>query len=437
MLRPVTRCPATLSPVLPTLTPLPVQPLLTSTEEQQLIELYDRVNPSVVAILVQIGSEGVAQGTGFVFDDQGHVVTNQHVVEGATAIEVDFSFGLKLRGEVLGADPDSDLAVIQLIGPLDQVVPLRLSDSGSVRVGQRVVAIGNPFGLAGTMTVGVISGLGRSLQGNRPAEGGGSFTAPDILQTDAAINPGNSGGPLLNMNGEVIGVNKAIVSESGVNSGVGFAISANTVRQVVPYLIADGRFVYPYLGVSSLEELSLAVQEQLGLPQTGGVYVTSVVPNGPSDQGGLRGDSANAGENLNGDGDLIVAVDGLPVQVFSELMSYLVNHTRPGQAVKLTVLRDGGEGGGGGGVGGEAVRTVCGCVGMCVGFTHIPTHPHTHTLSSILPPSTRQMAACSLNAGGKRARSVVVMRHCSAPPRRARSSWRRLTSSSASTSSKQ
>jgi 2-alkenal reductase len=288
-----------------------------------------------------VGNAGFSQGSGFVFDDQGHVVTNQHVVEGATDIEVDFPSGLKMRGEVLGADPDSDLAVIELQGSLDGVVALPLADSESVRVGQRVVAIGNPFGLEGTMTVGVISGLGRSLDGNRQAEGGGTFTAPDILQTDAAINPGNSGGPLLNMNGEVIGVNKAIESETGVNSGVGFAIAANTVRQVVPYLIAEGRFIYPYLGVSSLPELSLGLQDLLQLPQSGGVYVTNVVPNGPSDRGGLRGDSARAGDNLRGDGDLIVAVDGEPVQVFSELMSYLVNHTRPGQRITLTVLREG------------------------------------------------------------------------------------------------
>ncbi len=329
--------------VLPTLTPFPSAPpaLITSTEEQQLIELYDRVNGSVVSILVQVDGGGFAQGSGFVFDTEGHVVTNQHVVEGATEIEVDFSSGLKLRGRVLGADPDSDLAVIRLEGAVDQLVPLPLADSDGVRVGQRVVAIGNPFGLAGTMTVGIISGLGRSLQGNRPAEGGGSFTAPDILQTDAAINPGNSGGPLLNMAGEVIGINKAIESQTGVNSGVGFAISSNTVRQVVPYLIADGRFVYPYLGVSTLPELSLGMQDVLQLPQAGGVYVTSVTPDGPSDQAGLRGDSAAEGQNLNGDGDLIVAVDGQPVLVFSELMSYLINSTRPGQAVRLTVLRGG------------------------------------------------------------------------------------------------
>jgi 2-alkenal reductase len=330
------------SPV-PTLTPWPTPeaPVVT-TEELRLSDLYQRVNPSVVSILVELDGVGVSQGSGFVFDTAGHIVTNQHVVEGATQIEVDFATGLKLRGEVIGTDPDSDLAVIRVQGPLEQLVPLPLADSDQVQVGQSVVAIGNPFGLAGTMTVGIISGLGRDVDSNRVTEDGSSFTAPDILQTDAAINPGNSGGPLLNLNGEVVGVNKAMQSQTGVNSGVGFAIASNTVRQVVPYLIEEGRFVYPYLGMSSSrEEITLALQEILNLPQATGVYVRSVVPGGPSDQGGLRGDSAGQGSpSLQGDGDLIVGVDGQEVRNFSELMSYLINHTRPGQVITLSVLRE-------------------------------------------------------------------------------------------------
>jgi 2-alkenal reductase len=330
------------SPV-PTLTPWPTPeaPVVT-TEELRLTELYQRVNPSVVSILVELDGVGFSQGSGFVFDTAGHVVTNQHVVEGATQLEVDFASGLKLRGEVIGTDPDSDLAVIRLQGPVEQLVPLPLADSDQVQVGQSVVAIGNPFGLAGTMTVGIISGLGRDVDSNRVTEDGASFTAPDIIQTDAAINPGNSGGPLLNLNGEVVGVNKAIESQTGVNSGVGFAIASNTVRQIVPYLIEEGRFVYPYLGMSSSrEEITLALQERLNLPQATGVYVRSVVPGGPTEQGGLRGDSAGQGSpSLQGDGDLIVGVDGQEVRNFSELMSYLINHTRPGQVITLSVLRE-------------------------------------------------------------------------------------------------
>jgi len=328
----------------PTLTPWPTSAsLITSAEETQLIDLYARINNSVVSILVQIGDQGFSQGSGFVFDAEGHVVTNQHVVEGATAIEVDFPSGLKLRGEVIGTDPDADLAVIALQGVTEPLTPLPLADSDQIRVGQRVVAIGNPFGLAGTMTVGIISGLGRTLSSNRVTEDGTSYTAPDIIQTDAAINPGNSGGPLINLAGEVIGINKALESQTGTNSGVGFAIASNTVRQVVPYLIAEGRFVYPYLGISSSgDDLTLYVQELLGLSQATGAYVSAVVPGGPAEQGGLRGDSATAEDtSFAGDGDLIVAVDGQQVRQFSDLMSYLINHTRPGQAVTVSVLRDG------------------------------------------------------------------------------------------------
>jgi 2-alkenal reductase len=341
---PATEPPASGSPppVLPTLTPFPTSaPTVTGSDEDQLIALYASSNPAVVSILVEIGGTGGSQGSGFLFDDQGHVVTNQHVVEGGGRIQVDFPSGLKLRGEVLGVDPDSDLAVIRLERIPEGVEPLRLADSDQVLVGQRVVAIGNPFGLAGTMTVGIVSGLGRSLQGNRAVSGVGSFTSPNIIQTDTAINQGNSGGPLLNMRGEVIGINRAIISESGVNSGVGFAIASNTVRQVIPYLISEGRFVYPYLGIGTRTEISLALQEMLNLPQAAGAYVTSVTPNSPAARAGVRGDSIPQGGNLRGDGDLIVAIDGREVRVFNDLMGYLVDHTRPGQVVVLSVLRNG------------------------------------------------------------------------------------------------
>jgi len=337
--------PPTQAGVIPSTASAPTGPvqqtIITSTEEQALMDLYQRVNLSVVAIVIE-GDGGDGLGSGFVIDAEGHIVTNHHVVEGAGNIEVDFSSGLKARARVLGTDPDSDLAVIKVDVPADQLTPIPLGDSDQVQVGQRVFAVGNPFGLSGTMTVGIISGLGRTLESTRITEGVGRFSAPDIIQTDAAINPGNSGGPLINLKGEVIGVNKAIESETGTNSGVGFAIAANTVKQIVPFLINDGEFVYPYLGVSSLPEVSLRLQEQLDLPTANGAYVTSVTPDGPADQGGLRADSAPVdGQGFNGDGDLIVAIDGRPVQVFSDLLSYLVNHTRPGQVVTLTVLREG------------------------------------------------------------------------------------------------
>jgi 2-alkenal reductase len=314
---------------------------ISGAEEAQLIALYERANPSVVSILVSDGMGGGSQGSGFVYDTEGHIITNYHVVEGAQEIEVDFASGVKVVGKVVGTDGDSDLAVVKVDVPAEQLAPLPLGDSDAVRVGQRVIAIGNPFGEAGTMTLGIISGLGRSVSGVREAPGGGSFTTPDIIQTDAAINPSNSGGPLINFTGQVIGINKAIATETGVNSGVGYAISSNTVRQIVPYLIREGKFVYPYLGIRAISELSLTMQQELTLPQNTGAYVTDVVKDGPS-EGQLRADTAGTNsETLKGDGDLIVAIDGRDVVVFSDLLSYLINFKRPGDLVTITVLRGG------------------------------------------------------------------------------------------------
>ncbi len=335
--------PATLaSTALPTLTPVPTSAnRVTNPQEQELEDLYARVNASIVSILVDLGSQGGAQATGFVFDSAGHIVTNEHVVNGAQSLEIDFPSGVKMQGKVLGSDPDADLAVIALQGDFSKLTPLPLGDSDQVKVGQTVVAIGNPFGYAGTMTVGIVSGLGRTVASNRAAPGGGSYTAPDIIQTDAAINPGNSGGPLLNLNGEVVGINKALESQTGVNSGIGFAVASNTVRQIVPYLIQNGKYVYPYLGMTAQEDISLALAQTLHLPQANGVYVAAVTPGGPVAQAGLKGDSAGQNQPLRGDGDLIIAVDGHTVQVFSQLMSYLVNSTRPGQVIALSILRAG------------------------------------------------------------------------------------------------
>ena len=315
--------------------------LVTSSEEQALVDLYARVNPSVVSILVDDGVSG-SQGSGFVYDTVGHIVTNAHVVENERSIEVDFASGFKTHGRVVGVDLDSDLAVIKLENlPAEGLTPVPLGDSSRILVGQRVVAIGNPFGLAGTMTVGIVSGLGRTVEGTRDPSAGINFSTPDIIQTDAAINPGNSGGPLLNLAGEVIGINKAIETSTGVNSGVGYAIASNTVRQVVPYLIQDGKFVYPYLGIRCLEELSLFMQEELNLSQASGAYVMEVIAGGPADGSGLRADSARADGTPVGDGDLIIAINGQPVKVFADVISYLVNSVRPGDTVTLSVIREG------------------------------------------------------------------------------------------------
>jgi 2-alkenal reductase len=309
-----------------------------------LVELYQRVSPGVVAIQAYT-AEGTSRGSGFVFDSDGHIVTNQHVLVGADEVEVDFPSGAKAWATIVGSDSNADLAVLQVDISAEELAPLTLGDSSTVKVGQTVVAIGNPFGLAGTMTVGIVSGLGRTLDSDRAAPGGGLFSSGDIIQTDAAINPGNSGGPLLDLQGSVIGVNRAILTETftvtgaPANSGVGFAIPVNLVRRVV-----EAVYEYPYLGITSIGSLDLQMVEQLNLPQTTGAYVTEVTPGGPADEAGVRGGSRSpAFETIPPGGDLITFIDGTPVREFGDLLSYLVNHTEAGQVVTLTILRDGEE----------------------------------------------------------------------------------------------
>jgi 2-alkenal reductase len=323
---------------------------------EDITELYNAVNPGVVSIVTYLAPGSphndrviLGQGSGFVIDGLGHIITNQHVVQDAEEIEVDFPSGMKAWATLIGTDPDSDLAVIKVEVDSSLLVPLPLADSDTVKVGELVIAIGNPFGLSGTLTVGVVSALGRTLASERAAPTGGTFSAGDLIQTDAAINPGNSGGPLLNMRGEVIGVNRAIRTESftlggdAANSGVGFAIPSNIVRRVVPVLIEEGEYNYTYLGLTSLSELNLGTLEVLGYPSdTTGAYITCVTPGGPADIGGLIGSATcDADDVLTRGGDLIIAIDDQAVREFNDLLSYLVNHTEVGQVVVLTVLRNG------------------------------------------------------------------------------------------------
>lgn len=316
----------------------------TAARQEVLVSLYEQVMPGIVSLQV-VGDVGGSLGSGFVYDDQGHILTNYHVVEGATQVEVDFTSGYKIYGTVIGTDLDSDLAVVKVNAPASELHPVPLGDSNSLKVGQTVVAIGNPFGLSGSMTTGVISALGRTLDSQRDAPAGGFFTAGDIIQTDAAINPGNSGGPLFNLNGEVIGVNRAIRTTNftgngePVNSGIGFAIAINIVKRVTPVLIAEGQYDYPYLGISSIDELSLPQIEALDLQSFTGAYVTSVTPNGPADQAGVRAGDQSTSTGLNAGGDLIVAIDGQSIQRFDDLLRYLINNKSPGDTVVLTVLR--------------------------------------------------------------------------------------------------
>ncbi len=315
--------------------------------EGSLEALYEKYSPGVVS-LQYASVDGSGQGTGFVIDKEGHIVTNYHVASDIEQLEVHFSSGLKVYGDVIGTDLDSDLAVIKVDVDPDELVPLPLGDSDQVKVGQMVVAIGNPYGLSGTMTVGVVSARGRVLDSMRQTSTGSYYSSGDTIQTDALINPGNSGGPLLNLNGEVIGVNRAIqtaglsVTGDAINTGIGFAISSNIVRKVVPSLIEKGSYEYPYLGMTSYTSMSLAMIEVLDLPQSTGAYVSSVVKGGPADQAGIRGGtSPSSVQGLYKGGDLIIAVDGQPIKDFSELLSYMVVNKNPGETITFTVIRNG------------------------------------------------------------------------------------------------
>ena len=307
--------------------------------------LYQAINPGVVAIRA-LTEEGGGLGTGFVWDKQGHIVTNFHVVESSTDLEVDFPSGFKTRAEILGADPDTDLAVLELDQLPPEFVVLTLGSSHDLDVGQSVIAIGNPQGLNGTMTQGIISALGRTLDSMHFAPGGGAFATGNIIQTDAAINPGNSGGPLINLNGEVIGINSAISTNSidmsgqPVNSGLGFAISIDTAKNVIPDLIEFGSHETPFVGIQVLSEVSLFVQEELGLPQSTGVYILEVTPGSPADLAGLRGARREEGELPLG-GDLIITIDDLEVKNFEEFMGYLLTYKNPGDVVIISAIREG------------------------------------------------------------------------------------------------
>ncbi|MGB9753060.1 S1C family serine protease [Roseiflexus castenholzii] len=354
-----TRAPTTPSAPTTTPAPLPAQaplptlpPELTNpleAEQAALTALYRQVNPAVVSIEVVADHPPVggapftvptSQGSGFLFDDQGHIVTNNHVVENGAKFQVRFSDGTVVMARLVGSDPGSDLAVLKVDALPPGAAPLPLADSRTVEVGQRAIAIGNPFGLRNTLTVGVVSGIGRSLSG--PASNnGGRFRIPNIIQTDAAINPGNSGGPLLNIYGEVIGVNTAISSGSGAFEGVGYAVPSNAVSRVVPALIRDGRYDHPWMGIG-MRDVDPLLADSLNLPARQGVLITEVVPDSPAARAGLRSGTqiVSVGEReLRIGGDIIIAINGQPVRDSDELVSYLELETSVGDTVMMTVQR--------------------------------------------------------------------------------------------------
>jgi len=347
--------------------------------EGALTAIYDAVNPSVVHIQVtqkmdtngmqdlpqgfpglpqlpfglpQVPDDqtpnmpqyGHALGSGFVWDKQGHIITNNHVVAGAEKIDIIFADGASFRGKVVGADPDSDLAVVKIEAPAAQLQPVSLAASDKVRVGQLAVAIGNPFGLENTMTVGFVSALGRTLPADETS--GRSYSIPDIIQTDAAINPGNSGGVLVDRQGQVIGVTAAIESPVRANAGIGFVIPSAIVAKVVPELIKDGQFDHTWLGISGAA-LTPDMADGMNL-KTGqrGALVIDVTPDSPADKAGLRGSDRPLtidGEEVRVGGDVITAIDGQPINDIEDVIAYLASSTQVGQKITATVLRNGKE----------------------------------------------------------------------------------------------
>lgn len=301
--------------------------------QDSITELFQSSDQSVVSIAA-FGSEN-AQGSGFIYSENGHIVTNHHVVEGADRIEVSFTDGTTKNARIVGTDPYTDLAVLKV--NKRNLEPLELGNSSNVRVGQRAVAIGNPFGLRGSMTSGIISQKGRTLRTQ------GGFSTPNVLQTDAAINPGNSGGPLMNIQGEVIGVNTAIESNTGVFSGIGFAVPSNTVKRVVPDLIKDGDYAHPWIGISGID-VNQDIAEEMGLENSTGFLVTEVVPGGPAEAAGIQGPTRNAtidGAQLAVGGDVIVGINDENIRGISDVLLYLARDAEVGEKVDLTVIRDG------------------------------------------------------------------------------------------------
>jgi S1-C subfamily serine protease len=334
--------------IVATPTPLPETIVAEATaEELLLISLYERVNPAVVNIEVLVTAPAPfggdlfpeGEGSGFIIDKEGRIVTNNHVVQDAEEVQVTLYDGTMVGAEVLGTDPYGDLAVIDVDLPAELLRPVELGDSEGLQVGQWAIAIGNPFGLEGTMTRGIISALGRTL----PAES--FFAIPEVIQTDAAINPGNSGGPLLDAQGLVIGVNTAIRTTTGVSSGVGFAVPVDLVRKVIPHLISEGRYDYPQLGVTGTTITPLLVDD-LALPVDTGILISEVTAGSPAEKAGIRGGSREVsiqGNLVRVGGDIITSIDEVRTGQFEDLLSYIVMKTEVGDEVALGVVRDGQE----------------------------------------------------------------------------------------------
>ena len=351
------------------------QPAVTSSASVDALALegtfqriYTQVSPSVVRIrvvqkqtvTVPQGQRGSGQGqapqfsqglgSGFVLDKAGNIVTNNHVIDGADSIFVTFADGTTYPGKVVAADPDSDLAVVKVDAPADALQPVQIGDSTQVKVGQLVIAIGNPFGEQNTMTMGIVSAVGRTLPVSSDSQSSAtaqpSYSIPDVIQTDAPINPGNSGGVLVDINGKLIGVTAAIESSTNSSAGIGFAIPSAIVKRVVPVLVKGNQVQHSYLGLSGAS-MTPEFADAMKLPSTQrGALVASVTTGGPADKAGVKGSSDSAtinGQKVAVGGDIVVAIDNQKVKAFEDIVAYLASSTEVGQTVTLTVLRQGKE----------------------------------------------------------------------------------------------
>ena len=304
-----------------------------------LIEIFEKDESGVVKVNVQRSetadiANGV--GSGFVFDKKGHIITNAHVINDAKKIIITFLDGRSYNAEIIGIDEFTDIAVIKVNADLTLLHPLALGDSSNLKVGETIAAIGNPFGLSGSMTSGIVSQLGRLLPS------GAGYSIPDIIQTDAAINPGNSGGPLLNMRGEVVGINTAIQSTTGEFTGVGFAIPSQTIAKIVPTLIERGEYDHPWIGISG-RDIDPDLAKVLGLKDTVGFLIVTVVENSPASKAGLIGSDKIIeveGVNYTIGGDIIVSVDGIEVRKIDDILVYLQRAKSVGDEMVLEILRD-------------------------------------------------------------------------------------------------
>ena len=318
---------------------------LLKAKESQLNTIYSTSLPSIVHIKVRQTVPGFFQnqertggGSGFIWDTEGHIVTNYHVVASASIVDVEFADGAQYPASVIGLDPNSDLAILKVNSNGKILTPLNLGDSTNVKVGNHTIVIGSPFGQEFSMSSGIVSAIKRTVPSQNAM-----FSIPNVIQTDAAINPGNSGGPLMDIDGNVIGINSQIISRSGGNQGIGFAIPINSVKKIIPTLIRGEKFEYPYIGITGMDlnsNLKNALEIDLNV---NGVMVVDVVKGSPADLGGLSGYTGTVSDNNNSypsGGDILTAINTVPIKSMSDLLTLLFSNYSPGDSVTFTILRD-------------------------------------------------------------------------------------------------